>query len=276
MPPKNIRVTAEVWGAGPGMGGTSYIEFKLNGEMIDVFAGGTALDGREKLGELNLSDGWRGRVSYIVEETPPGHEEKSPDDIVVSGAKGMEAHLLAAAWSGEAGAQFVRLLLELDDVEVKELIETSQVDMAGAIDTMAYIYGEISSSDDEIIREIRDALQSGSVDWDQLKERLEANADEAEVQRQQKIEAARSARENSLQPFQDKISQVVSAWVAVQSTNQQQVDGNKQQGLRQFLEDFVLSQGKFPTGTVSLSYSYRGKYGAKFGGFFEVDLDSLT
>jgi hypothetical protein len=54
------------------------------------------------------------------------------------------------------------------------------------------------------------------------------------------------------------------------------VDGNKQQGLRQFLEDFVLSQGKFPTGTVSLSYSYRGKYGAKFGGFFEVDLDSLT
>jgi hypothetical protein len=276
MPPKNIRVTAEVWGAGPGMGGTSYIEFKLNGEIYDVFAGGTALDGREKLGEVKLSDGWRGRVSYIVNESPPYHEEKSPDDIVVRGAKGKEAHLLAAAWSGENGAQFVGLVLQFDDVEVEKMIDNSKFDMAGAIATLSYIIAEIDSSEDKIIREIRSSLQSGGVDWDQLKERLAANADAAEAQRQRELEAARSAREHSLRPFQDQISQAVSAWVAVQSKNQPRVDGHQQQGLRQFLEDFVLSQGKFPTGTVSINYSYRGKYGAQFGGFFEVDLDSHT
>ena len=60
MPAKTIRVTADVWGGGPGMEGTSYLEFKLDGPKYDVFAGGTALDGREKLGEVLLLDGWRG------------------------------------------------------------------------------------------------------------------------------------------------------------------------------------------------------------------------
>jgi len=138
-------------------------------KSTDVFAGGTALDGREKLGEVKLSDGWRGRVSYIVEQSPPYHEEKSPDDIVVRGTKGAETCLLAAAWSGEAGAQFVGLMLELDDAEIENLIEQTQDDLAGAIDTVAHARRKIGSDDAEVLHEIRNMLASNCVDWDELR-----------------------------------------------------------------------------------------------------------
>lgn len=275
MPPKNVRVTAEIWGAGPGMGGTSYVEFKLNDEVYDVFAGGTSLDGREKLGEVKLSDGWRGRVCFIVEKSPPYHEEKSPGDIDVRGAKNPEAQLLAAAWSGEGGAQFAGLVLELEDSEIEKLIDKTQGDWDTAIDTVSRARSEVGAVDEEILIEIRNLIQSDDGDWDQLLTTLVAKEAEESSKRVLEALAAKAAREKSLEPFQSQITQAINAWIATEAKDNQPINPNKMSGLREFLENFALSHGHMPSGTVSINYSYRGKYGAKFGGFFEFDLDSL-
>lgn len=276
MPPKNIRVTAEVWGAGPGMGGTSYIEFKLNGEIYDVFAGGTALDGREKLGEAKLSDGWRGRVSYMVNESPPYHEEKSPDDIVVRGAKGTEAQLLAAAWSGETGTQFVGLVLQLDDAEIEKLIEQTQADLAGAIDTVAHARCEIGSDDAEVLREIRNMLESGRADWDKLRSSFEAKAASEGTKLELEIETELRIREIALRPHQDEIERAVKSWVTYEEHNGRVAGYGLSAVFKKALEDYVAQESQFPIGLFEFDFWYKTSMnGRPIKRVVEVDLDAI-
>lgn len=272
MPPKNIRVTAEIWGAGPGMGGTSYVEFKLNNEVYDVFAGGTSLDGREKLGEVKFSDGWRGRVSFIVDESPPYHEEKSPGDIVVRGAKSPEAQLLTAAWSGGKGAYFVNLVLELSDPDILSLIEQSQDDLATAIDSVAHARFEMGADDAEILDEIRESLELGSLDWAEFTDKISARAEELRARNALEAAAAKVAREQDLALFQDSIDQALRAWGGDDAA---QNPIGKLLDLKVFLQNYVVRRGAFPTGIVTVDHYGRSKWGNKKIGTFEVDLDSL-
>jgi hypothetical protein len=254
------------------MGGTSYVEFKLNDEVYDVFAGGTSLDGREKLGEVKLSDGWRGRVSYIVEEAPPYHEEKSPDDITVRGAKGLENQLLSAAWSGEKGAYFVSLMLELDDTEISSLIEQSLDDLATAIDSVAHARFEMGADDALILEEIRASLECGSVDWVKFKCRISARAEELRARNALELAAAKVAREQAIGLFQDRIDQALRAWGGDEAA---QNPTGKLLDFKIFMQNYVVRRGLFPTGIVTVDHYGRSKWGNKKLGTFEVDLDSL-
>ncbi len=276
MPPKNVRVTAEIWGAGPGMGGTSYVEFKLNDEVYDVFAGGTSLDGREKLGEVKLSDGWRGRVSFIVEKSPPYHEEKSPDDIDVRGAKIPEAQLLAAAWSGEAGSQFVGLVLELDDVEIENMIEQTQDDLAGAIDTVAYARFELGCDDADVFREIRNMVELNSVDWDMLRSSLDAKAAADSAKLQLERETERRTREGAISPHKSEIEIIIKAWASNEEQNGRAAGPGLVAALKYALENYVVREGQMPTGLFEFNFSYKSStFGRPKTRVIEVDLDMV-
>lgn len=277
MPPKNIRVTAEIWGAGPGMGGTSYVEFKLNNEVYDVFAGGTSLDGREKLGEVKLSDGWRGRVSFIVDESPPYHEEKSPGDIVVRGAKSPESQLLAAAWSGEAGAQFVGLVLELDDGEIENLIEHTQDDLAGAIDTVAHARFELGCDDADVLREIRNMVDLNCVEWDTLRSSLDAKAAADSAKLQLEMETARRIRESAISPHGSKIERILRSWAADEERNARAVGPGLVAALKAALENHVVREGRLPSGLFEFEFSYKNStFSRPLKRVVEVDLDVIN
>lgn len=276
MPAKNIRVTAEIWGTGPGMGGTSYIEFKLNGEIYDVFGGGTAFDYREKLGEVKLSDGWQGRVSYIVKETPPSHEDKSPDDIVIRGAKGPEAYLLAAAWSGETGAQFAGLILELDEAEVEKFIELTKDNLAGAIDTVAYARFEMYAEDAEVLSEIRKMLSINCVDWGDLRSRMDANAALECARLQHERETERRIRESTLGPHQNEIEKIVESWVDYEDRNGRVAGPGLCTEFKKALEDYVVRENRIPSGIFVFGFSYKtSTYSRSYWRNIEVDLDAI-
>lgn len=276
MPAKTIRVTADVWGGGPGMEGTSYLEFKLDGPKYDVFAGGTALDGREKLGEVLLLDGWRGRISYIVEKSPPYHEEKSPDEIIVRGAKGSEALLMAAAWSGESGTHFVSLVLKLDDVQIEELIEQTQHSIASAIDTVAYASFEVGSDDTEILQEICNMLVSNSVDWDELRLTLDAKAAAESAKLDLEIETQRRLREIALRPHQEKLETTIKSWVNYEERSGRTAGPGLTADLKKSLEDYVVRENKFPVGLFEFEIWYKTSMnGRPVTRVIEVDLDII-
>lgn len=276
MHPKNIRATAEVWGAGPGMGGTSYIEFKLNDDVYDVFAGGTSLDGREKIGQVKLLDGWRGRVSFIVEESPPYHEEKSPDDIEVRGAKTPEAQLLAAAWSGEPGAQFVGLLLGLDDGEIENLIEHTQDDLAGAIDTVAYARFDLGCDDADVLREIRNMVELNSVEWDMLRSSLDAKAAADSAKLQLEVETEQRIRESAISTHKSEIEIILRSWAADEERNARAAGPGLVAALKDALENYVVREGQMPTGIFEFNFSYKtSTFGRPQTRVIEVDLDMI-
>lgn len=277
MPPKNIRVTAEIWGAGPGMGGTAYVEFKLNNEVYDVFAGGTSLDGREKLGEVKLSDGWRGRVSFIVDESPPYHEEKSPGDIVVRGAKSPEAQLLAAAWSGEAGAQFVGLVLDLDDGKIENLIEHTQDDLACAIDTVEHARFELGCDDADVVREIRNMVDHDCVDWDTLRSSLDAKAASDSAKLQLELETARRIRESAISPHRSEIERILKSWAADEERNARAAGRGLVAAFEAALENYVVREGRIPSGFFEFEFWYKNStFGRHLKRVIEVDLDVIN
>lgn len=276
MPPKNVRVTAEIWGAGPGMGGTSYVEFKMNNEVYDVFAGGTSIDGREKLGEVKLSKGWRGRVSFIVAESPPYHEEKSPDDIVVRGAKSPEAHLLAAAWSGETGTQFVGLVLELDDAEIEKLIEQSQHDLASAIDTVAYARFVLGFDDADILREMRNMVALNCVEWDTLRSSLDTKAAGDNAKLQLELETARRVRESAISPYKSEIERILRSWGADEERNARAAGPGLVAALKSALENHIVREGRMPSGLLEFEFSYKNStFGRPLKRVVEVNLDMI-
>lgn len=276
MHPKNIRTTAEVWGAGPGMGGTSYIEFKLNGQIYEVFAGGTAFEDREKLGEVRLSDGWRGRISFIVNEFPAAHEEKSPDDIVVRGAKSPEMHLLAAAWSGETGAQFVSFLLELEDAEVEKLIELAQDDLAAAADTVAYARFKMRSDDADVLRDIRGMLEINCLEWDLFRSRLDATAAAEKAKMNLEMETERDIRASAISPHAGEIEKIIQLWVADEERNARAAGPGLVAFLKDALENHVVREGQMPSGIFEFAFWYKtSTFGRRLKRVIEVDLDLI-
>ncbi len=270
-------MTAEIWGAGPGMGDTSYIEFKLNGEVYEVFAGGTSLDGREKLGEVKLSDGWRGRVSFLLDESPPYHEEKSPDDIDVRGAQGPEAKLLAAAWAGEGGTQFVRLVLELDDGEIEKLIEQTRDELALAIETVAYARDEIAIDDAEVLRDIRNMLQTSCVEWGTLRSIWHAKDAAESAKLQLERETERRIREAAINPHKNEIEKILIAWEAHEERNARPAGPGLAAAFKNALENHVVREGRIPNGLFGFEFSYKtSTFGMPLKRFVEVDLDIIA
>jgi hypothetical protein len=276
MPSKTIRVTAEIWGAGPGRGGTSYIEFKLNGEVYEVFAGGTSLDGREKLGEVKLSDGWRGRVSFVVNESPPCNEEKSPGDIDIRGAKGPESKLLAAAWSGEAGSQFVGLVLKLDDGEIEKLTEQTRDELALAIETVAYARDEIGFDDADVLRGIRNMLQASCVEWDTLRSIWDAKDAAESAKLQLERETERRIREAAINPHKNEIEKILIAWEAHEERNARPAGPGLVSALKDALENHVVREGRIPSGLFGFEFWYKtSTFGRHLKQVVEVDLDMI-
>lgn len=267
-PAKSIRATATIFGAGPGMRRTSFIHFKRDGDVFRVSVGGSAGDdGSENLGDVAESAGWRGRVQFLLDnaEQPEG---VLPTEVRISGAKGIEAQMLALAWSGTDGAQAAQGLLELTDAELLRLADSSRI--FDSIEPLREI-DEILDSDTAAIRDaIRAVLAGPSFEWDAVLTEARRVADEREAEDL----AASQARESALAPYAADVERLTKAWWGFSGgaggVVHQWLTSARQGAVRRFLEAYVLSHGAFPGGKHRLSFKFMNGEQS-----LDLDMDAL-
>lgn len=178
--PKRIRASVEIWGAGPGMGGKVTIEFRRTDSGWRVIASGSALDCPEQFGSLAPNASWRDRVGFVVTNAEPSHEDHDPDDVNVSGARCVEADLLALAWCGPAGTNAVRLLLNLSDSELAQLSAAASIRTSECIDALEQL-SDLCCDDSERLQRIQSSLVSSAFSWEALLEQAATDAHSAEA-----------------------------------------------------------------------------------------------
>jgi len=267
---KTIRASLTVWGAGPGMGGTSFIKFVPDGDDFRVFGGGSAIDGREELGTVPVAAGWRGRVSFIVDEAEPAHEDHLPEDVRVTGAKGLEADLLAQAWSGPEGAALIRTLMSLSDEELLCLSNAGALGTQDACDGLTQLKEIFDYEDEPVLSVLRQSLADREFGWDTVL----ARATEITAAREAEDERAEQAKQAALLPFADEIERLLAEWWRVSggatSMASQWVMNARKRVVQEFLEDHVRRHGLLPSGVHRLPFNFMGK-----AGYVDLDIDAL-
>ena len=253
--PRQIRATVAVWGAGPGMEGKSYIEFRLRNDIYQVFSGGDAGDlAREQIGEVPVDGGWRARLGFLVSEAEPCHEGHMPSDVIVRGATQPEKALLALAWSGPEGAAVVRILLALDDGELNALARggflTDEVaDALNGIDELA---------EEDVLAVVRGVLSKSEFDW----RTVVANGQEKAQVQTAFAEAETERVRLELAPHHDCITALVWSWQSLQPPYSGQATGwlasAKRGAVQKFLENSFLANGQPPVGVHRLHLKFMG------------------
>jgi hypothetical protein len=161
--PRRIRASLDIFGA-PGMGGTATIEFRRTESGWRVIAGGSSLDRPAELGSLPSIATWRDRVGFVVTNAEPAYDDYDPVDVSITGARGIEADLLALAWSGPAGADAVRQLLDLSDSELAQLAAAASIQTQECIDALKQL-NDALYHESECLEHIRSVLATPDFSW---------------------------------------------------------------------------------------------------------------
>jgi hypothetical protein len=235
------------------MGGTAYIEFRLNGEHYDAYAGGTAGDEvRGCVGEVSALGGWRARIAFVLDEFPPTHEEVDLDAVAVTGARMPETELLRLAWSSEAAQSAVQLLLELDDDELLVLCRAGALEDARCITVWQELDECFTSDEEKMLSLIRKHMSHEEFSWDPVLNELETirNAEEAACN------AADQVREKALEPFMNRIERLTGAFGRYAASRLDNVRmnlyNNRMVAFRRLLITHVLENGSLPAGVHPL------------------------
>jgi hypothetical protein len=151
------------------MGGVSYIEFVLQGDVYEVFGGFSAYDAmREQIGQVPMDGGWRARLQFLVDQAEPAHEDHSTSEVSVRGGSPLEKAMLALAWSGPEGANAARTLLGLRDDEIETLGRQGRLSDEAASTLSLLNELELEEGDDIAI--VRELLTNGNFDWGKVAE----------------------------------------------------------------------------------------------------------
>ena len=268
--PRLIRATVWTFGAGPGMGGASYIEYKLQGRVYQVFGGGDAGDlTRDHLGQVPVAKGWRGRLSFLLDNAPPAHEDYGPSEVVVRGGLALEKVMLALAWSGPDGGNVARALLGLSDQNLSLLAKNDMVSES-AIETFAALNDDDVTYKD-ILSTINKAIAAGHFDWDMISRSARALSASKEAARKAKRDGF-NARLESHKPL---LVKVMAAWESQQRPASSQASGwllaARRKTVRSFLESQLVENGKLPTGIQGVDFRFMGNEGV-----MQLDMDTLT
>jgi hypothetical protein len=208
--PLSIRAAVLDFGAGPGMGGTSEILFLPEGDRFVVYFAGSSGDAHERVGILPGTTEWRERITYLVSYAKPAHEDTDPASVRVIGAEGLEADMLALAWSGEAGCRAVETLLALDDSELSRMSADGQIATQECVDGLMELDELLVSDTEAIVAAIRVVLKERPFSWHAAVS--EAERIDAQLQVQEDAEA--EVRRKRLSPFAAEIERLVANWWA--------------------------------------------------------------
>lgn len=255
--PTRVRATVDVWGAGPGMGGSSYIEFVFAAGEWQVFGGGSATERRDQLGTVTAGAGWRERVAFIVHDAPPAHEEHSPSEVTVTGAAGLEAALLRMAWCGPDGSSAVQALLQLDDSEVDAAICRSGEDLDLCLASVHQLIDQLG--EDIALSLIRKGVAAEEFSWEAVVEHATRVVDAREAEEA----AAAGDASVALQPFKERIDQMLSNWWRVaggaSSSATQMMMSAKRGAIKRYCENYALANGAIPVGSHTVAFAAFGR-----------------
>jgi hypothetical protein len=251
------------------MGGASYIEYKLQRRVYEVFGGGDAGDlTRDLLGQVPIAKGWRGRLAFLLDNAPPAHEDYGPSDVVVRGGLALEKVMLALAWSGPDGGNVARVLLGLSDQNLSLLAKNDMVSES-AIETFAALNDDDVTYKD-ILSTINKAIAAGHFDWDMISRSARALSASKEAARK----AKRDGFNARLEPHKPLLVKVMAAWESQQRPASSQASGwllaARRKTVRSFLESQLVENGKLPTGIQGVDFRFLGNEGV-----MRLDMDQL-
>jgi hypothetical protein len=258
-PEGTVRLTATIFGAGPGMGGTAWIEFRPKGRKEEVWLGGSAGGEPPAVADtIRAAKTWRDRVQALTDLGLECGEEVRPEDIRVRGERGVGAAVLAMAWSGAAGQRAAAILVELSDEELKAVGGTNgSLQAQDVIDILVQAADAICADDEAaaVGACIRQALaEPEGFAWETVSGIAQDIAAVAEAG----AERDDRQRAHELAPFRDEVDALTAAWWGfaggATSTTSHWDMSAKQQRLKHFLEERALADGAVPTGQHSLDY----------------------
>lgn len=164
----------------------------------------------------------------------------------------------------------------LDDGEIENLIEHTQDDLAGAIDTVAYARFDLGCDDADVLREIRNMVELNSVEWDMLRSSLDAKAAADSAKLQLEVETEQRIRESAISTHKSEIEIILRSWAADEERNARAAGPGLVAALKDALENYVVREGQMPTGIFEFNFSYKtSTFGRPQTRVIEVDLDMI-
>lgn len=238
----------------PGNGGSSKLALSKGTSGIKV-VDGVPGEGDMRTGQVASEGGWRGVISYMVQEEvcafftdgSTDGEYPWPDRMTIKGAENFATELIACAWAGEPVAVVAQALSGHSDETLASLREK---------------YGPFRGSEflDEMLR-IKSWADELSVDFTDIVDRGPRFGFDFRAMRRDVVALARVVRAEEkaaelrrawgLRPFQARIEELVAAWRKANpatSTNSQMGKGMQAGALTRYLESYVLEHGRLPEG----------------------------